>query len=397
MSNFILWGLTASPYQLKMQSLLDFAEHHWERWPEQAGRLSALLVAVRLEMAKRRRRVMRYPAMCPTLDEYPAVPFYTQDRRRFYYDSSSLARQLDQAPDRQHPPLVPETAQLAFVCQLIDEAFDEFGLYMVHHMRWVGSSRTTPMGVMTAREFRALLPPGAVSWLARRLYRRQAMRCPYLFSVAPEGFDAGVARERTPPSRAGFPPTHALLEQAWRAYLSAMEQVLEVQPFLLGGRFTLADASAYGQLGMNLVDPDANALLQELAPRTYRWLCSIRDGEHVRVRGELALVPALRPLLQIVSETFVPLMAQNENAYEAARAAGETLFNEAAFVCDRALYDGRLLGHPFRTVIKTFQVRVWRELKIAWRDLDQRDWEYLQGEYLPVAATALGGVGARES
>ncbi len=187
MTKFILWGLTASPYQLKMQSLLDFAGSHLGALAA-TGRAtrSALAMAVRLERAKRRRAVMRFPALSPELDEYPAVPFYTQDGRSFYYDSSSLARHLDEHPQRHPLALIPQDAQLAFICQLLDEAFDEFGLYMVHHMRWVGSAQTTPMGDMTARELRPLLPPGGVPLVARRLYRRQASRCPYLFSVAPD-------------------------------------------------------------------------------------------------------------------------------------------------------------------------------------------------------------------
>jgi glutathione S-transferase len=393
MTKFILWGLRASPYQLKMQSLLDFAGHAWERWPEQAGRLSALSMAVRLERAKRRRAVMRFPAMSPDLDEYPAVPFYTQDGRSFYYDSSSLARHLDQHPEHHPTPLIPQDPQLAFICQLLDEAFDEFGLYMVHHMRWVGSARTTPMGDMTARELRPLLPPGVAPLVAQRLYRRQVSRCPYLFSVAPDDYAAGVSRARTPPPRAGFPPTHALLDQAWRGYLAAMEHLLTAQPYLLGERFTLADASAYGQLGMNLVDPEALDLLEELAPRTLRWLCAIRDGEHVGASGELALTPALQPLLRIISQTFMPLMMQNEKAYEHALAAGETLFNEAAFNLHRALYDGQLLERPFRAVVKTFQVRVWRELKASWRALAVQDRDELQREFLPDAGNALGKSG----
>jgi glutathione S-transferase len=391
MTKFILWGLTASPYQLKMQSLLDFAGHTWERWPQQAGRLAAVGMAVRLERAKRQRAIMRFPALSPELDEYPAVPFYTQDGRSFYYDSSSLARHLDQHPQRHPLALIPQDAQLAFICQLLDEAFDEFGLYMVHHMRWVGSAQTTPMGDITARELRPLLPPGGVSLVARRLYRRQALRCPYLFSVAPDDYDAGVSRDRAPPSRAGFPPTHVLLERAWRGYLAGMEHLLTVQPYLLGQRFTLADASAYGQLGMNLVDPQACALLQELAPRTFRWLCAIRDGEHVGTRGELALTPALQPLLRIISQTFVPLMMQNEMAYEQARAKGETLFNEAAFNRHRALYDGQLLEQPFRAVAKTFQVRVWRELQASWCALAVQDRDELQREFLPDADVAFSG------
>lgn len=382
MTHYTLWGLTASPYQLKMQSLLDFAGHSWARWPDQAGRWSALSMALRLQLAKRRRAVRRFPAMSAQLDEYPAVPFYTQDGATFYYDSSALAHHLDECPQSGHPPLVPRDARLAFVCQLIDEAFDEFGLYMVHHMRWVTSARTTPMGDMTARELRSLLPPGFMPLVARRLYHRQVARCPYLFSVAPEGFDANVSPRRTPPARAGFPPTHALLEEAWRRYVAAMESLLARQPFLLGGRFTLADASAYGQLGMNMVDPEAAALLQDLAPRTWRWLCAIRGGEHRSATGELESSAALRPLLAVISETFIPLMRQNEAAYEAARSQGETLFNEAAFERGRALYDGQLLGHPFRAVVKTFQVRVWREVQASWQALEAGDRDALERELL---------------
>ena len=405
MTKFIFWGLTASPYQLKMQSLLDFAGHDWERWPAQAGRVAAVSMAVRLDVAKRRRAIKRYPEMSHELDEYPSVPFYTLDERTFYYDSSSLACHLDQHPQRYSQLLIPQNPKMAFIAQLIDEAFDEFGLYMVHHMRWVGSTRTTPMGEMTAREFSKLLPPGLTSLMAGHLHRRQTRRCPYLFSVAPAGFDAGVSRARTPPSRAHFPPTHALLDKAWRTYLAAMEQVFSEQPFLLGARFTLADASAYGQLGMNLVDPEAVALMEELAPRTYRWLCAIRDGKHAFQSGNLpgtppgnqlegpALTSALKPLLQIISQTFIPLMTQNEDAYLNAVAAGETQFNEVAFNRNRALYNGQLLDYPFRAVVKTFQVRVWRALKDSWRALDQADRGSLEREYLPDAAAMFGGSG----
>ena len=188
---YILWGLAASPFQLKMQSLLDFAGHEWERWPQQAGRWSALSMFLRLEVVKYLGTVQRFPMMSAEFDEYPAVPFYTTNDKDFYYDSSSMAHQLDQDPGRQTSLLIPQDPRLAFICQLIDEAFDEFGLYMVHHMRWVCSAQTTPMGQMSAREFRPLWPPGYLCRLfeplhARYLCRRQVSRCPYLFSVAPE-------------------------------------------------------------------------------------------------------------------------------------------------------------------------------------------------------------------
>jgi glutathione S-transferase len=374
-----LWGVIASPYLLKMQSLLDYVQVPWQRWPEQGSPWRARLMALRLTLAKKKGSVRRFPSLDRELDEYPSVPFYSLAGGDYYYDSTGLAQHLDQQAPENAPMLVPGEPVLAFLCQLIDEAFDEFGLYMVHHMRWVGSANTTAMGVRTAAEMRHLFPLGLHKLAARQLPRRQVRRCPYLFSVAEEGFDAGVSAQLTPPSRAGFPPTHALLDRAWLAYLQAMEGLLTEQPYLLGDRFTLSDASAYGQLSMNLVDGAASERLRQLAPRTYRWLCDIRDGNHVHSEGELYLSAALNPLLEIISATFLPLMTQNLAAYKQASAAGETLFNEAAFDAGRGLYDGMLLGQPFRAVIKTFQVRVWQDLRASWQTLSPAHRELVAG------------------
>jgi hypothetical protein len=89
-----------------------------------------------------------------------------------------------------------------------------------------------------------------------------------------------------------------------------------------------------------------------------------------RSGATLAIGDPLRALFAFIASTFVPLMVQNAAAYDAARAAGETRFNEWAFNRNRALYDGELHGQPFRAVVKTFQVRVWRDLRAAWAALD---------------------------
>ena len=364
-----LWGVIASPFLLKMQALLDYAGFPWQRWPDQGTRWQARIMGTKLNLAKRRGKVGRFPLRDTERDEYPSVPFYQIDSGPFYYDSTGLALHLDQHPQCNTPPLCPQDPLPRFICQLIDEAFDEFGLYMVHHMRWVGSARTTPMGEMTARELRHVLPFGSQNSVARNLPRRQVRRCPYLFSVAPEGLQLGVSAALTPPPRAGFPETHSLLDAAWLQYLAAMEQLLKAQPYLLGDRFTLADASAYGQLSMNLVDGDAAERLQRVAPITYAWLQSIRDGRHLVSRGDLYLSDELQPLLNIIGRTFVPLMQQNRQAWLAARQLGVTEFNEPAFDQGLACYDGELLGFPFRAGVKSFQVVVWEDLLASWREL----------------------------
>ena len=82
--------------------------------------------------------------------------------------------------------------------------------------------------------------------------------------------------------------------------------------------------------------------LRERAPLTHSWLLKIRDGE-IKAHGDLELTDALRPLLEIIMNTFAPLMVQNQRAYSAAHAAGQRRFNEAAFDRNEALYDGELL------------------------------------------------------
>ena len=368
-SVYTVWGAELSPFVLKLEALLRYAEIPFRRLPRDGSRALNMRTARRLERAKKIRAIERYPDLTE-LDEYPLVPFLITPDGTIQYDTSSLARWIDDHHPAAVGPLFPREPAPRFVAALIDEAFDEIGLYMVHHNRWKVAALDNDPGQRLAREMAKLLPPGAGRIYGRWFARRQVRRLPYLFSVAPPGYAVpGLSEALTPPARRDFPPTHELLEEAWRRTLAALEELLGTQPFLLGGRFTAADASAYGQLSMNLTDPAADELLRALAPRTHAWLIGIRDGAHVGVAGTLAIAPALRPLLDVIGATFLPLMRQNAEAYVSALAAGETLFNEAAFDRHRSLYDGEMLGRPFRAVVKTFQVRVWTELREAWRQL----------------------------
>lgn len=368
----VLWGSELSPFAVKIGAMFAHAglPHRW--LPADGGRLENAYFTAVVGLAKRRGTAIRHPEGSP-LDEYPLVPFVVEDRTRVLYDSSAIGLWLDET-QRLPTKLLPEEPETRWAARLIDEAFDEFGLYMLHHNRWVVSARENDAGARLAAEWAWTLPPGTRGLFAARFSRRQVRRLPYLFSVARSSDPLpGLPRGRTPPSRAGFPPTHALLEEAWLAYLDATEAILAQRPFLLGDRFTIADASACGQLGGNFIDPTARRGLHARAPRTYAWLEGLLRGETTRAStggadgggsagGRVAVDDALTPLLRIVGRTFVPLMQQNEAAYRRHRDALETLFNEAAFDRGRALYDGELLGRPFRSVAKTFQVRIWRDL-----------------------------------
>jgi hypothetical protein len=168
--------------------------------------------------------------------------------------------------------------------------------------------------------------------------------------------------------RIGFPETHSLLETALSKLLKALETILSRRPYLFGNTFTLADASLYGQLGMNLTDSAAAMYMENIAPNTFNWLSKIRQGEfsqHAQSKPDasLALHDDFKPLLTEIQRSFIPLMQQNESAYESYLKKGKTVFNEKVFNQGRALYRGSIDGKPFKTAVKSFQVAVWRKLK----------------------------------
>jgi hypothetical protein len=177
----------------------------------------------------------------------------------------------------------------------------------------------------------------------------------------------------TPPSLEDFPPTHALLNLAWGEYLAALETIFTQQRYLMGNQFTLADASVYGQLYMNMSDPSAANSIKLLAPATYQWLINIHEGKHILDRGKLFISPHLSPLLTIISKTFITLMKQNEQAYDTAKRENEIQYNELAFDNRTNIYAGEMLGFAFKSVVKSFQVDVWQSLQSQWSFLTEAD------------------------
>ncbi|BFM16684.1 hypothetical protein R50073_28670 [Maricurvus nonylphenolicus] len=371
MSEVTLWTSELSPFSLKIEACLQFKDVPYSCLPQLSQPLKSFLGAVKVEWGKRRNKVYKYPQMTD-LDEYPGVPYLIEEDGRIQYDSTAIAYWLD-GQVQLRPALWPDDPKLAFVARLLDDAMDEFGIYLVHHMRWSISPHTNDAGKRLHKEFGSLLFWSGEEKFAREFSRRQTSRLPYLFSMPPQGYDAQLPDYLTAPIKQGWPQTHTLLNDAWTDFINCLEKILRVQPYLLGERFSMADASLYGMFGMLLDDPTADEDMQARAPKLRQWLVDIRAGRHCHNISEkpLYLSDEVLPLLELVCEVFLPLMQQNEAAYLEKKQQGETLFNEAAWRKDRALYTGELRGHPFKAVVKTFQVQVWRDLQAAWKQLSQ--------------------------
>jgi glutathione S-transferase len=342
----------------------------------------------RVARIRRGRLELTHPRLT-VLDELPLVPYLLGPEGENLYDSSAIAEWLDAKHIQPGSKLIPEDPELRFATLLVDEYFDEFGLYMAHHNRWILSASDNDAGRRLAGEYRSLLPGPLRGAFARWFSRRQTRRLAYLFSVAAKGEKFPGARAGRPPSPTGFPATHELLAESFERMLSRLEAMLSRRPYLFGERFTLADASAYGQLCMNAHDPAAERLIARNAPATRQWVARIEAGDlmpaHACGTSGLMLSEELDGLIDEICATFVPLMRQNEAAYVKHAARGRTVFNEAAFDRARGLYYGSIGGRPYRAVAKTFQVKVWRRLLAEWEAL-----EPAAREGFPAFAAAVG-------
>lgn len=366
---WIIWGSELSPFALKVVLNFRHAGLPYRFLPAQGRWAQNWRALLRLQALKRGLLPLTWPKMSED-DELPLVPFVFGPQGENLYDSSAIAEWLDRRlPEARR--LIPQAPLAAFVARLIDDYADEFGLYLVHHQRWKVSALDNDAGTRVAREFRFLSGP-MQGLMAKGFAARQTRRLPYLFSVAPEEFSIpGLPAVRQPPARAGFPPTHALLEAAHQRLCAALDTLLQQRPYVLGTRFTLADAALYGQLAMNLSDPSTNRSLQQRTPTLHRWLLALHDAAPLGSDDAASwqVDAALQPLLREIARIHVPLMRQNAAAHQRHKDNGQRRYNEAAFNAGLALYDGELDGHPFRSVAKSFQARTWRETVARWSAL----------------------------
>lgn len=367
-SDWLIWGSELSPYALKLALCCRHARLPYRFLPTQGSWAENMRIAWRLDRLKRGQLPLTWPQRTVD-DEYPLVPFLFGPEGENLYDSSAIAEWLDrQLPAAQK--LIPDEPLAAFIARLIDDYADEFLLYVVHHQRWVVSASDNDAGPRLAQEFRSLIGP-LRPLMAWHFSARQTRRLPYLFSVASVGVHIdGLPSRRQPPARSGFAPTHALLEAAHARLVDVLETLLATRPYVLGDRFTLADAALYGQLGMNLSDPSTAQSLKARCPQLYQWLHALHGGTPPAVGdGALRIDKALMPLLAEIARIHLPLMQQNAAAHARLKQQGQRCFNERAFNAGEALYDGTLDGRPFRSVVKSFQSRSWRDCCGRWQSL----------------------------
>ena len=373
-NHYVLWGSELSPFYLKVLACLQYHHTKINFQPQNGHYFKALYYQLKVQLIQAGLIKITWPQKS-TLDELPLVPYMFNSKGQSLYDSSAFAHYLDKhTTSPVHCLCSFDNNSVEFLIALIDEYADEFGLYMVHHMRWKYSATDNTAGSRLANEFKTLLGPFN-GIIANSFPKRQVRRLPYLFSVAPKGFAIDkLPKVLQPPIKIGFPATHKLLENSYDNLLDALELLFAKRPYILGNAFTLADASIYGQLSMNLTDPSANQHIIRRAPNVHAWLIKIQQSDFQRPdKVKFEINEDLAPLLMEIQRTFIPLMQQNHQAYKNYLAEGHDVFNENAFNKGEALYEGLIDGEPFKSVVKSFQVASWQDIVKRWNGLSDSE------------------------
>lgn len=383
---WIIYGSELSPFTLKVIACFEYRRIPYRFLFEDGNTWDNLKAQARKEALIKGLIPLTYPTM-DSDDEYPLVPYVFGPNKENLYDSTAIAEwiELNNLGNPRGSFFAHTDPVVDFIIRLIDDYGDDYGLYMVHHNRWKVSATTNNAGKRLAHELRTIAGP-TQPLVAKNFSERQASRLPYLFSVAPGDFHIeGLKKALQPPSHEDFPPTHDLLEESFSNLLAACEAILCQQPYLLGERFTLADASIFGQLCMNMKDPSAADWIRKDAPRTYAWINHIQFAQFNGPDNAepLQLTETLKPLLAEICRTYVTLMNQNLKAYQREKQQGQKLFNEAAFNRNQAIYSGEIDGTPFKHVAKSFQAKTWQQLKQRFRNLSEQEKQRLES-FLPI-------------
>ena len=191
----------------------------------------------------------------------------------------------------------PATPRHAVIAQIFELFGGEGLLRPTMHFRWNFEAENR---AFLAQDFpAALTPPGSPADVRAAVFEQAAQR----MRKAMASFGVNAA-------------TIPAVEASYGEFLRLFDAHLEGAPYLLGGRATIGDYALIGPLGAHLGrDPYPAALMQQTAPRVWRW----RERMHRpdRDAGEYGDAPealfaedgvpdTLKALLRFVAEDYLP-------------------------------------------------------------------------------------------
>jgi glutathione S-transferase len=268
-SPFRLYGAELSPYSVKVRAYLRFKDIPFE-W-----------------VARTNARQDEFASYA----KLPLIPVLVDAENNAFQDSTPIIEGLEQAfPE---PSIVPQEPVLAFLSALIEDYADEWLNKAMFHYRW-----TYPADQAQAAK-----------QIATALFED---------AEQPDGMDEAIrARMSARLHHVGSSPeTAPVIEGSFTRVLGLLETLLGQNPYLFGGRPSLADFGLAGQMKQLAGDPTPGAIIKAQAPHVVAWLARM---DAPKVEGPFASAASLRDglaalLRQELAACYLPWMAANATA-----------------------------------------------------------------------------------
>lgn len=225
------------------------------------------------------------------------VPVVRTQDGRWLSDSTPMIDWFE----KEHPAgaVLPDDPVQAFFCRLLEDYADEWLWRPALHYRWSYRSDALFYSRRFAHEFLRVLPfPKPITALIAR--QRQSR-----FYVRGDG----VSSE-----------TRAHVEGVYQKNLAWLQALLEKQPFLLGGRPSLADFGYFASMFRHFgIDPTPAGIMRMRAPAVYEWVARLWNARHSAIDGEWpqagTLPPGWAPILRDIGEAYLPYLHRNACAF----------------------------------------------------------------------------------
>lgn len=268
-ATYRILGSLGSPYSLKMRAVFRYRRipHIWvQSRPENDAERAAVKV--------------------------PVIPVITYPDGGSHNDSTPMIYELE----RRHPDqrsIVPPDPAAAFLAYLLEDMADEWGTKLMFHYRWRRERDQAQMSQWLAFDRLQGQGRGAIAAYAEQFRKRQTGRMALV----------GCTPENQP-----------VIEGSARRLLAIFEGFVTEQPYLFGGRPSLADFGWYGQFSQLIVDPTPNDLLRAEAPFTVRWIMQLDDASGVEGAWADEIPPVVDALLAFAGEVYFPFLRANAAA-----------------------------------------------------------------------------------
>ncbi|WP_339339898.1 glutathione S-transferase N-terminal domain-containing protein [uncultured Oceanicoccus sp.] len=276
----VLAGGTGSPYTQKMVALLRYRRLPYRvKWAFPA----TVCKAMGLEEP--------VPALQPTFF------FKDGEETQVVCDSTLIIRRLEKSYSGRS--VLPADPALTFIDYLIEDFADEWCTKYMFHYRWHQSVDADNAGTM--------LP------LSTDVSIKQDAHTEFKHWIA----DRQIGRLHVVGSNATTAP---IIDASYRRFLTAMENHLANQNFILGQRPGAGDFALFGQLSQLVgFDPTPRAIAYKMSPRTVAWVDLMCDqsGLDPTEQDWLSLADqpeSLRGLLEEIGRVYVPAQLANADA-----------------------------------------------------------------------------------